>query len=61
MGLVREILFEENGQGMVEYAFILGFVALVVIVALSTSGTSMRGIFSTVSSNLSNPNATASP
>jgi pilus assembly protein Flp/PilA len=42
----------EKGQGLVEYALILVFVALVVIAALTISGPIIRNTFNTINSNL---------
>jgi pilus assembly protein Flp/PilA len=42
----------EDGQGMVEYAFILILVAMVVIVVLTTLGNRVNNMYSNVSSGL---------
>ncbi len=39
---------KENGQGLVEYAMILVFVALLVIVVLSLLGPAVGNTFSTI-------------
>ncbi len=39
----------EDGQGMVEYGLILGLIAIVVIAALSATGTSLTGLFNKAS------------
>jgi Flp pilus assembly pilin Flp len=44
----------ESGQGMVEYAFILILIALVVIVMLVTTGGQIRGMYSDVTYTLHN-------
>ena len=44
----------ERGQGMVEYAFILELVALVVIVSLMVLGHTTSNLYSNVSSGLGN-------
>ncbi|HXF69151.1 MAG TPA: Flp family type IVb pilin [Thermoflexus sp.] len=43
----------EKGQGLVEYALILMFIAVVVIVILSLLGTQVSTVFSTITSALS--------
>jgi pilus assembly protein Flp/PilA len=43
----------EKGQGLVEYAFILVLVAIVVFVALLILGPAMGNIFSNINSSLS--------
>ena len=45
---------KERGQGLVEYAFILVLVAIVVIAALLVLGPTVGNAFSTVNSSLSN-------
>jgi pilus assembly protein Flp/PilA len=43
----------ESGQGLVEYAFILGLVALVVIAVLLIFGPMIGNVFTRLNSNLS--------
>ena len=43
----------ENGQGLVEYAFILVLVAIVVFVALLILGPALGNIFSNINTSLS--------
>jgi len=45
-------LEEESGQGMVEYAFILVLIALVVIVVLITLGNQVVNAYSNISASL---------
>jgi pilus assembly protein Flp/PilA len=42
----------EEGQGLVEYAFILVLVAIVVIVILALPGPAIGNIFSNITSNV---------
>ena len=44
---------QEKGQGMVEYALILVFVALVVIASLSILGPTIGNMFTKINSALS--------
>ena len=44
----------ESGQGMVEYAFILVLISLVVIVMLITTGGQIRNLFSDITYTLNN-------
>lgn len=46
------LLKEEEGQGMVEYGLIIALIAVVVIVALTTMGTDLTGIFTKISGKL---------
>ena len=41
----REILKDENGQGMVEYGLILGIIAVAAIAVLLVLGPKISGIF----------------
>jgi Flp pilus assembly pilin Flp len=44
----------ERGQGMVEYAFILVLIALVVVVMLITTGGQVMNLFSDITYTLNN-------
>lgn len=44
----------QRGQGMVEYAFILVLIALVVIVMLITTGGQVRNLYSDITYTLHN-------
>lgn len=43
---------QEKGQGLVEYAIILAFVAVVVIVVMRVIGPKVGNVFSTVNSEI---------
>ncbi|MCL4530272.1 MAG: pilus assembly protein [Chloroflexi bacterium] len=45
---------KEKGQGLVEYALILVFVAIVVIAALMILGPVIGNVFSTINDSLTN-------
>ncbi len=47
---------EEEGQGLVEYALIIGLIAIVAIAALSAAGTSVSDLFGNINQKLSNAN-----
>jgi Flp pilus assembly pilin Flp len=44
----------QGGQGMVEYAFVLALVSLVIIVMLITTGSQVRGMYSDIMYTLHN-------
>jgi pilus assembly protein Flp/PilA len=44
---------EENGQDMVEYSLLLGFITLAVVGLLTSIRTSISGIYTTLSTTLS--------
>ncbi|NPV52389.1 MAG: Flp family type IVb pilin [Firmicutes bacterium] len=43
--LLKRLLHEESGQGMVEYGLILALVAVVVIAALTLLGGKLKDLF----------------
>lgn len=49
------LLEEESGQGMVEYGLIIVLIALVVIGALTTIGTTLEGKFGEIAKTLGTP------
>lgn len=42
---MKDFLKDENGQGMVEYALIIGLIAIVAVVALVVLGPQIRDLF----------------
>lgn len=42
---MKDFLKDENGQGMVEYALIIGLIAIVAVVALVVLGPRIRDLF----------------
>jgi Flp pilus assembly pilin Flp len=44
----------QNGQGMVEYALILALVALIVLIALITTGGQLFNVYSNITATLCN-------
>lgn len=50
MELIRRFVREEEGQGLVEYALILGLIAIVAIAALTTAGGKIKDGLNTVGS-----------
>ena len=49
---LRNLVTDEEGQGMVEYGLLLALIAVVVIVALQTLGPKVAGIFTEVEEEL---------
>ena len=54
MELIRRFVREEEGQGLVEYALILGLIAIVAIAALTTAGNKVAQGLNTISNSISN-------
>ena len=50
--LIARISFDEEGQGLAEYALILALIAIVAIIALIFLGTQVSKILSTVGSSV---------
>ena len=52
IGALRRLLAEQDGQGLTEYALILGLIAVVAIVALTLLGGSVTSELSTVAASV---------
>ena len=50
--VVKTLLVDESGQGMTEYAILIGTLALGAIVTLLAIGTRLRNVFSNVQTQL---------
>ena len=50
---VARLLTRQDGQGMVEYALILLFIALVLIIITQVLGKQVNNVFSNISNGLS--------
>lgn len=54
--LVGRLVKEEEGQAMTEYGLLVGLIAIVVIVAITTVGTELKGIFTKIGTKLTGAN-----
>jgi Flp pilus assembly pilin Flp len=52
MTVVRTLLLDESGQGMTEYAILIGTLALGAIVTLLAIGTRLKQVFGNVQTQL---------
>jgi pilus assembly protein Flp/PilA len=52
--MLMRLVREEGGQALTEYGLIIGLIAVVVIVALSTLGGKLNGFFETINDELDN-------
>jgi Flp pilus assembly pilin Flp len=52
MTLLKTLLLDESGQGMTEYAILIGTLALGAVVTLLAIGTRLRQVFSNVQTQL---------
>ena len=50
--ILQSLLWNEKGQGMVEYGLILALIAVVVIGVMTTMGTDLSTMFTTVATSL---------
>lgn len=55
LGLFKKLLFDENGASAVEYGLIVGLIAVVIIVAVSSLGTQLKAVFEDIVAKLQNP------
>jgi Flp pilus assembly pilin Flp len=60
MTLLRNFWKDEQGQDLIEYTLLLGFVALASAALFISAGGSIKGIWTTTSSQLSYANALGS-
>ena len=54
MTMLKTLLHDERGQGMTEYAILVGTLALGAIATLNFIGTRIKSIFSNVNTQLAN-------
>lgn len=52
MNFLKKVWNDEEGQGFAEYALILFFITLVVIVALTPLGTTIKKMFNDITKGL---------
>jgi len=50
--MLKSLFMDESGQGMVEYGLIIALVAVVIVIALTAMGGSVKGIFTTITGKL---------
>jgi pilus assembly protein Flp/PilA len=49
MKLVKNLLKDESGQDLIEYALIAGLIGIAAVVTMTTLGTTITGAFTKVS------------
>ena len=47
--LIAQFVRDDQGQDLIEYALLAGFISLVVVVAVTAVGTSLNNFYDTVS------------
>ncbi len=60
ISFLLEFLREEEGQDLIEYALLVALISLVCVVALTTAGTQVNAIFTSITSKLSSAAAAGS-
>ncbi len=61
MTFLRNLWNDEQGQDLIEYTLLLAFVALASAALFIGAGGSIKGIWATTNTQLSNANASANP
>lgn len=56
--VMKRLVREEEGQGMVEYGLILALISIVVILALTGIGDNLKGYFEEIEKKLKPPTST---
>lgn len=51
---LRGLLRKDSGQDILEYSLLVALIALVAVAAVTATGTSVDGLFTTVSSTIDN-------
>ena len=51
---IKTFIKDENGASAIEYALVAALIAIAIITAARTLGTSVSGTFNTISTNLAN-------
>ena len=51
---MRAFVADDSGQDLLEYALLVGLIALVAVLAVTSTGTSVNNIFQAISSSLAN-------
>lgn len=51
-GMVRNLRDDEDGATMVEYGLLVALIAMVALVGVSTLGTNLQSLFSTVGGSI---------
>lgn len=52
MEIMRRLVQEEEGQGLVEYALIIALIAVVAILGIKPVGTWVKGAFDSIATEL---------
>jgi Flp pilus assembly pilin Flp len=50
--LIDQLVRDEDGQDMVEYALILGLISIIAVVAVTATGVSIQTLWNTISTGV---------
>ena len=56
MKLVKRLIREEEGQGMIEYVLIVAFISIIAILAITNVGGKVNGIWTKTNTELQKAN-----
>ena len=51
---LRAFVRDDSGQDLLEYALLVGLIALVTVLAVTNAGTAINGIFTAIATSLAN-------
>jgi pilus assembly protein Flp/PilA len=54
MARMRPFVRDDSGQDLLEYALLIGLIALVAVLAVTSTGTSVNRIFDSIAQSLAN-------
>jgi len=54
MARMRTFVGDSSGQDLLEYALLMGLIALVAVLAVTSTGTSVNRIFDSIAQSLAN-------
>ncbi len=49
---LRQIVREESGQDLIEYALLVALIALVAVGAVTAAGTTVQGVFTNIAASI---------
>ena len=50
--LIKNLIVEESGQDLIEYALLAGFISLVAVAAIGTVGTGVNGVYGDIATEV---------
>lgn len=58
LNLLKRLVREEEGQGMIEYALIAGLISIIAIAVVFAVGVDVKALWDKVAGGLNNPSGT---